>query len=139
MIRNGHNLVLAFDPGVTTGFAIVSPKKIVRSEAIDAGLVLRFARRMKRKYKFATVVIEVGPLWRNDSPLTRNVEMGLKELFPTAALVPPNRWKSHPAATCPETVKTQHERDAVRLARWFMAKRSASGKEEGSSQRAHTA
>jgi hypothetical protein len=123
-LKQNQPLVLAFDPGAVTGVAVVSAKKVIRTEALNAELVLQFARRMRRKYRGALVVIEEGPKWRSDSPLTRNVEGELKKLFPDAALVPPNRWKGHPAAQCHEQLATTHQRDAVRLARWFLAKRS---------------
>jgi hypothetical protein len=123
-----RKLVLAFDPGATTGVALVdrATGAILRTEAFTPSEVLEYARRMASKRKgfqkvdsFVTV-IEKGPEWQQHSPITRSVEVKLRSIFPEARLVTPNRWKGHPAAKCTEKMGTKHEKDAVRLARWFI-------------------
>jgi hypothetical protein len=121
-------MVLAFDPGGTTGVALLdrSTGIILRTEAFTPSEVLEYARRMEVKRRAFTpvdnfiVVIEKGPEWQQHSPITRSVEVKLRSIFPDAHLVTPNRWKGHPAAVCKERMTTKHEKDAVRLARWFM-------------------
>jgi len=123
--------ILAFDPGMTTGVAVLDSKgNIVSTVALDERLVVGKAKRLKRMYKDTAVVIETGPLWRSDSTLTRTVEGELLSIFPDASLVPPNRWKNHPAAKCTEKLTTTHERDAVRLGRWFLARRITHGESQ---------
>jgi hypothetical protein len=122
-------MVLAFDPGATTGVALVdrSDGTIMRTEAYSPSEVLEYARRMvttqsNRWHSNSSfvVVIEKGPEWQQHSPITRSVETKLRDIFPTAHLVTPNRWKGHPAAKCSERLGTKHEKDAVKLARWYI-------------------
>jgi predicted RNase H-like nuclease (RuvC/YqgF family) len=123
MSHQRHSVVIAFDPGVTTGIAIVNARnKVLYTAAINERMVTFAAKRLRRKFKEAPVAIETGPLWRTNSNLTRNIEQELREVFPSATLVRPSQWKRHPAAKCSEKLVTTHERDAVRLARWFIAK-----------------
>jgi predicted RNase H-like nuclease (RuvC/YqgF family) len=121
-------VILSFDPGGTTGVAVVGEKgNIIRTEALNADQIVGHAERLHRKYESAVVVIERGPVWRSDSPLTRNVEGKLRQIFPNAALVTPNKWKGHPTARCDEKLPTRHQRDAVCLARWFLSKGALNG------------
>lgn len=118
--------VLAFDPGATTGVALIDRTgTIMRSESFSPSETLEFANRMASlRRKVGThirVVIEKGPDWQQHSPITRHVEAELRRIFPDAYLVTPSRWKGHPAAKCHERVATRHEKDAVRLARWYQS------------------
>jgi hypothetical protein len=122
-----RRMVLAFDPGATTGIALVDQKDgaVLRTEAYPPSEALEYARRMEvkqRGFKGCNfdVVIEKGPEWQQHSPITRSVETKLRSIFPKAHLVTPNRWKGHPAAKCPERLDTKHEKDAVKLARWYI-------------------
>lgn len=123
----GEKMVLAFDPGGTTGVALVDGTgAILRTEAFSPSEAITYARRMAVKRRAFNppgnflVLIEKGPEWQQHSPITRSVEVKLREIFPDAHLVTPNRWKGHPASKCAEKVPTRHEKDAVRLARWFL-------------------
>jgi predicted RNase H-like nuclease (RuvC/YqgF family) len=121
--KQRQSVVIAFDPGATTGIAVVNARnQVMYTAAVSERTISLQAKRIRRKYKDAPVAIETGPLWRSNSNLTRNVEQELRNIFPSAALIRPNQWKSHPAAECNERLHTTHERDAVRLARWFIAK-----------------
>jgi predicted RNase H-like nuclease (RuvC/YqgF family) len=123
--------VIAFDPGVTTGVAVVDGNGNIRyTAALDERLVKSKAKQLRHKHKNALVIIEVGPIWRNDNPLTRTVESEIFSIFPEAELVTPNLWKRHPAAKCTEKLTTTHERDAVRLGRWFLARRVTNAKRQ---------
>jgi hypothetical protein len=127
-LRVTKQRIIAFDPGVTTGVAVLDSKgNIINTMAVNERLVVGNAKRLRRKYHDVKVVIEQGPLWRSDSQLTRTVEGELRNIFPDAVLIPPNRWKGHPAAKCTERMNTTHERDAVRLGRWFLARSNDNG------------
>lgn len=120
-------LILVFDPGGTTGIALLDTSgAILRTEAYSPSETLAYARRMevkcrKKSLDSFAVVIEKGPEWQQHSPITRSVEVKLREIFPDAHLVTPNRWKGHPASKCRERLGTRHEKDAVKLGRWFLS------------------
>jgi hypothetical protein len=122
-------LILAFDPGVTTGVAVLEEDgSIIKTYAFsDPDKVERFAQRAKVEYPNSDVVIEAPPQWAgNFRPLIQQVEEKLRSIFPDACWVNPGQWKGHPTAdlsTLSGLGYTQHEKDTVGLGRWFRATR----------------
>lgn len=127
-----HTPTLAFDPGGTTGFAVLDENARLRFtypiviDALDDFLecldILGAAW-----VGIVDIVIEIGPQYEHHSPVTRRVEARLREKFPTAFLVQPSEWKSHPAT---RQIKlrssiTMHEKDAARLGYWFQVRRES--------------
>lgn len=122
---------LAFDPGVTTGVAVLAPTGDVlstyalRSREDVKGMAIR----LNDRHQGAAVVIEQGPLQGgNYRPLIQGIEEDLREIFPDAAWVGPGEWKGHPSARPTHVMRglTQHEKDAVGLGRFHQAKRRIS-------------
>lgn len=110
---------MAFDPGGTTGFAMLNRKSdVVYTAALTLDALRGFVYILR---KDTDVVIEDGPSWGHHSPVTKRAEEVCKEAFPNAHLVPPSRWKSPPAKKRDYRYVTRHEQDAVGLARWFQA------------------
>lgn len=119
-------MVLAFDPGVSVGFAAINysgdilETRVHKAEAVTAGY---FIRACKVKYPGAEIVIEQGPLLAgNYRFLTQQVEETLRRSFPNALWVPPGQWKKHRSARKLSGM-SQHEKDAVNIALWFLSRR----------------
>lgn len=118
--------VLAFDPGGTTGFAVVGEdSRVLFTYAIVIDALEDFLECLEvlgaAWVGVVDVVIEIGPQFEHHSPVTRRIEARLREKFPNAYLVQPSEWKSHPAARKLKlrSIMTAHEKDAARLAYWF--------------------
>lgn len=134
--------IIAFDPGATTGFAILSEDgRVLFTQAIVIdGLegFLDFLNVMGVTVdRSIDVVIEIGPQFEHHSPVTRRVEAKLRAMFPEAYLIQPSQWKSHPASRNVDLrhTLTTHEKDAARLGRWFQVRREDAGDDTA---RAHT-
>jgi predicted RNase H-like nuclease (RuvC/YqgF family) len=116
--------VIAFDPGATTGFAVLSGDgRVLHTAAIWVDVLEEFLEFLAFAGNtiddVVDVVIEIGPKVQNHSPVTRRVEAILCERYSNANLVQPSQWKSHPASRRKVKASTKHEKDAVRLAHWF--------------------
>lgn len=115
--------ITAFDPGVSTGAAVIDDSGAIVETSVgrtleDAHLI---AVRFKQDYPENYVVIEEPPLrGGNYRPHTQQVEEDLRKIFPDATWISPGQWKGTPASrgSLPKYL-TQHEKDAVGLARWF--------------------
>lgn len=118
-------MILAFDPGVTTGVAVVDNGEIIYTAALGTvdGMV---TRNLAKRFPGAEVVAEAPPLMGgNYRPHTQSVEEAIKKQFPDAYWVNPGQWKGTPPSRTPVPKSlTQHEKDAVHLAFWFKANRS---------------
>jgi hypothetical protein len=116
-------IVLVFDPGASTGFAAFTSKGELLATAVLSLDELEELVDMCQYAKNTEVVIEASPKWSHNSPVTRIAEAMLVSAFPSAILIPPTRWKSHPASHVKlDKGLTIHERDAVRLGMWYLAK-----------------
>jgi hypothetical protein len=116
-------ILLVFDPGASTGFAAFTTDGKLLATAVLTIDELEDFIHMCQYMDTTEVVIEASPKWSHNSPITRVAEGHLVTAFPSAILIPPTRWKSHPASHIKLARNlTQHERDAVRLGTWYLAK-----------------
>jgi hypothetical protein len=116
-------ILLVFDPGASTGFAaFTTGGKLLATAVLLLDELGEFVHTCQ--YMDATeVIIEASPQWSHNSPITRLAENFLVSTFPSATLIPPTRWKSHPVSHFKlDEGTTVHERDAVRLGMWYLAK-----------------
>lgn len=133
--------ILAIDPGVTTGVALVSPLgDVVRSETLQTS-DLHILRAMLREHPDAAVLIEQGPQFeRHNRPSIELVERVVEEDGrEDVAWISPSQWKNSPTNKRAVGVRSKHVKDAVRMARWFQRFRrnsEGSGTQRGAS-RAH--
>lgn len=118
--------ILAIDPGITTGVAVVSDEgaqvTLERSAALP---VERLSEVMDLALQVDAVVIEPVPI-QPGGRLSRDLSrvMGMLEFwFPDAVKIGPGVWK--PVAGSYINVpdfRTPHERDAYCLGRYFITK-----------------
>lgn len=120
-------MVVSIDPGVTTGIAVIGDDGSVvdtwsLSDPEDVSDQLRVLASM---YPDADSVGEQPPLWGgHHRPHTQVIEEKVKHFFPDVDWVNPGQWKGHPASkTSDLRGKTQHEKDAAGLGRWYRATR----------------
>lgn len=117
--------VIIFDPGVSTGAAVLEDDgTVVDSWTLhEVGEVERKVRHLHGAYPDADVVVEQPPLLGgNYRPHTQQIEAAISGAFSEITWVSPGQWKGHPAARSDSSMrgKTQHEKDAVSLGRWFL-------------------
>ena len=117
-------MVLFFDPGPSTGIAVVDGDSVlfttvVRNASDDE--LEDIAASLAEKYAQASVGIEAPPMLSgNMRPVTQRIEEILRKHFQNARWVRPSDWKNTPSArTKVPSNLTQHEKDAVRAGRWM--------------------
>lgn len=125
-----NNPILAFDPGVTTGVALLTGEgEVLFTAAVNKDqlkeLLYLFDCADEGGY-ICDVVIECGPLHSN-SPTSQSIEAFLLVRYSSCVLVSPSQWKQHPQARSPRKFATQHEKDAVALGRWYQVTRREHG------------
>jgi hypothetical protein len=117
-------VILSIDPGVTTGIAILhedgevfETTTVATREEISNYLYLI---TQKSDEDFG-VVVEEGPQQSsNYRSHIQGIEEEIKRFFSEITWVQPAQWKNHPAAVISGLGKrTQHEKDAVGLGRWY--------------------
>ena len=117
-------LVIGVDPGVSCGVAILEDGDVLRTFTDEYPFPeLRLA--LEEVPAGSTVVVEQGPSWGgHNTNLTQEAELVVRESELPTSWVTPSQWKGTPASktSVPRGI-SQHERDAVRLARWFMSTR----------------
>lgn len=120
-------MILSIDPGVTTGWAVLTGDGAVvesgnlKPEDVADGLAAILMRRA-----IQAVVVEKFPVGASGglSDTLRDVVLLIDAVLLGARLRPervtPGVWKtsSEPKVTAPGL--TQHERDAIRMGRWFL-------------------
>lgn len=117
--------IFAFDPGITTGFAVVEDKAILHTRACSLEEVLQkniFVPVIEFLWdKDTKAVVEQGPSWgRNYNEPLAKVEAHLREILPYAEWVTPAQWKSTLFKKRRFDWKmSNHEKDAVRLGLWY--------------------
>ena len=125
--------VISFDPGVTTGIAVIASEDaaVLYTAAIggDPMLVDGEIAYLKKEFPDSDVVVEKAPAHAgNYRQHTQQIEERIRNAFPNAEWVPPGQWKGHPASRVSDLRgKTQHEKDAAGLGRWFRKTRRSSG------------
>lgn len=118
-------MILSFDPGVTTGVALLMDDGSVRYtttiSSVEELEAYCWAVKNDSQLKEDIVcVAEEGPKQSgNYRPYIQDIETVIKKHFPDVNWVPPGQWKGHPAASAPVVNATQHEKDAVGLGRWY--------------------
>lgn len=115
--------VIAFDPGVSTGGAVIGDAGEVIETSVGRTVddARKMAFRWAQDYPGFDVVAEASPsLSGNYRAHTQQVENIVTEVFPATAWVNPSQWKGTPASrgAMPDGL-TQHEKDAVSLGRWY--------------------
>jgi hypothetical protein len=125
-------LILAFDPGHTTGIAVLTDEhaSVVRTWALGIEDAKVRIRTLAHDHPDAVVVAEAPPEWGgNNRGGTQQVEEAIRTAFPDTVWVNPGQWKGTPASRIeiPEWVRTVHEKDAVKLGRWFKSTKRRQG------------
>lgn len=125
MTDQTYTPVIAFDPGASTGVAVLDEfGEILLTETFtiqELDSFMSFMLWISRVH--FEVVVEQGPEYGHHSPVTRRAEELILDVFSSAHRVLPGHWKSHPhyrkRVHIPKRLVTAHEHDAVRLAQWF--------------------
>ena len=126
--------VISFDPGVTTGIAVIGAGRdvlytcAVRTiEEVDEQIAF-----LQKVYSESRQVAELPPTSGHYRQHTQQVEERIRSAFPDVEWVPPGSWKRHPASDFSDLRgKTQHEKDAAGLGRWFRKTRRIGVTEHG--------
>jgi hypothetical protein len=140
---------IAFDPGATTGFAALDATgQVLMTRALTFSELepfLQFCTWMDigagESGTLIDVVVEEGPKAQHYSPITKKAEAKILAVFPFANLVPPSRWKNHPASrSCKGVYRyaTLHEKDAARLAHWFQVTGESNAEDQRADDSART-
>lgn len=117
--------VLAIDPGVTIGIAMIDGRTIIETAAIDTRSEdwETSLRAWLMSYgDDAEIVCEAGPsMGRHHDDILRRIETFVIRYANQIHWLTPSRWKGHPASRLTRSerkqLKTPHERDAVGMAR----------------------
>jgi predicted RNase H-like nuclease (RuvC/YqgF family) len=125
--------VISFDPGVSTGVAVIDllDGSLLYSSVVqgDPERIEEEITHLKDEFPHAQVVAEKPPvLAGNYRQHIQQIEERIRASFENVEWVRPSQWKGHPASRVADlTGKTQHEKDAVALARWFRRTRRNGG------------
>ncbi len=110
-------MVLAIDPGVTTGVALLNQAgEVILANELrgDPSTVAKVLAEIPAE----DVVIEQGPIgYGRSSAYLEELDFRLKEVFPNATWLRPVEWKGTPRAQTPVNEKSVHVKDAVRMGR----------------------
>lgn len=133
-------MILALDPGLTTGWAVIDEKgKVVgtgnlRPEDVEESLdyIIRLFNRNRTK---ATVVVEdfppqgTGDLAGRLNEVLRSIDKVLEVYEIKAQRVTPGVWKTSAQGIAPVLLKewegmplTAHQKDAIRMAKYVLAR-----------------
>lgn len=139
MTDKTYTPVIAFDPGASTGVAVLDEfGQILFTVTLSIQELEGFMDFMLWIAEDIEVVVEQSPQYGHHSPITRRAESLILDIFESAHRVLPGHWKSHPHYSdrvhLSKRLVTTHEHDAARLARWFQ-ETGASNAESGNSTR----
>lgn len=112
-------LVLAIDPGITTGVAVLDSTGAVVSSYELSGDPEFVIDELERE-AFTCAVIEQGPPGRNN-PFLDDLDARLRATFTDACWMRPSEWKGSPRAQqSVDDVRSRHARDAARMGREYL-------------------
>lgn len=116
-------IILAIDPGITTGVALVSGDNVLYSGDLEEKDLQSL---IGTSLKATHIVIErlpastTGTLGRSLARITGV----LATMFPDAKLVDPGVWKPVTAQIpLPKQLTSRHQGDAYRISQWFQRSR----------------
>lgn len=119
-------MILSFDPGPSTGVAVIDSDTgaLVETHVFtDPDQLRMWILKDSPWVDKNDVVAERGPdFGGHHRKETQEAEEVIKNCFPHATWVSPGQWKGHPVtrnAAKDLKGKTQHEKDALGLARWY--------------------
>jgi len=114
-------VLLAIDPGLTTGVAVLNYRgEVIFANELsgDPDLIVATCAEIPHQDE----VIEEGPPNRNN-PFLDDLDGRLRAEFPDAVWLRPADWKSTPRASTPiprRTIRSVHVRDAIHMGREFL-------------------
>lgn len=131
-IVSGVSHLVVIDPGLGTGMAYFRDGKAIwciTTSPPHTDLAKRL-RKMQETVPTLEVVCEQGPTnHRRQAEACAPVEHMVRDEAKVLHWVRPSDWKKHPKAVVrPEDPmpRTRHERDVLRIGRWFLATRLSS-------------
>lgn len=117
--------LISIDPGPSTGIAEFEGSDVVATTTTQEphDLLRQRLRVLNREHPGLTVVCEQGPKIRHYADACAEVEAIVRQEADAIYWVRPSQWKPHPSAKLEEDdpIQTRHERDAVKLGRYFIA------------------
>lgn len=130
-VPGGMGALVVVDPGLSTGVAYFEGNLVVENFTTSAPhtQLESYLRAIKEQNGTLEVLCEQGPTnHRRQADACVPVETIVKQEADVIHWVRPSDWKGHPAATlrASDRPATRHERDVLRMGRWFLATRSGS-------------
>lgn len=119
--------VLAIDPGNHTGVALVTENDVVWTESFEVPREGHGLLGTIRSYENTPCVCEEAPSLHAHEAHAYNQVLEIVRRHPDVTYLTPSQWKGHPSsrlsADDKRACRTKHEREAVALARRFLAMR----------------
>lgn len=117
-------VTIVVDPGVATGAAVFRRSVLVTSFTCEPPFNLLWSTLKRYANEPGTnvvIVVEAMPEVQRHRPETADLQKQLE--LAGCELVRPSEWKGHPAARLlqGDHPATKHERDAIRLGRYWIA------------------
>lgn len=116
--------MIAVDPGESTGVAVLDGEVVLATMTVSEpfGPLRNVLRDF---FQFEVVCEQPPPNPPHNLDVMVRVLSVVQEEVSRVAYVRPSQWKGHPAATLMEsdTCRSIHEKDALRLARWYSYQR----------------
>jgi hypothetical protein len=122
--------LLVIDPGLRTGLAFFkdgTPEWSLTSEP-PHDLVTKMIEGLQDAHTTLEVVCEEGPVnHRRQAQACEPVERIVRHTAKIIHWVRPSEWKRHPSARIEDgdNPQSRHERDVLRIGRWFLATRAS--------------
>jgi hypothetical protein len=117
-------ILLAIDPGITTGVALLDHDgSVIESYEVNGDEAKAMVDLIAKEVHQA-VVIERGPASRSN-PFLDELDGWLRASFPDAVWMYPGEWKGTPRSQQEVNgVPSHHAKDAVRMGREFLFQRT---------------